>query len=212
VGVGDDVISYVNDLQDRTNRWRPSDRASIAGRLQTAYAWNYVDPTFYFAIYSLFANRLYRGEQYARLPLPAVGGVTFYPETRFNLSPFGAEHYLDVFLRKGTVVADIYGRVGSSGLASYVGGGATLDGIRPRSWLSFGAQLDVWRQPELFLSQRNVYDPPEEPGVSAGLSASARLYGAFGVTAKLACKTPGYLMGQPLDAGPYGYLGFTVSP
>lgn len=156
-------------------------------------------------------NTLYRGDDYSRLPLPSAGGVTFYPETRFNLSPFGAENYLDVFLRRGSFVADVYGRLGSSGLSSYTGGGVRLDGVRPRRWVSLGAEVDVWNEPELFLSRQNVYDPPELPGVNAALYATAKVCGALGVTAKLAYKTAGYLMGQPLDAGPYGYVGFSVT-
>jgi hypothetical protein len=211
IGGGDDVIAYVNDLQDRTNRWTASDRTAIAGRLQTAYAWNYVDPTLYFAVYGLLVDRLYLGKEYSRVPLPSAGGVTFYPATRFNLSPFGAEHYLDVFLKRKHLVADVYGRIGSSGLASYTGGGVQLDGIEPRRGLRFGASADVWSQPELFLSQRNVYAPPQQAGVSAGLYASARVYESLSLTVKLACKTSGYLMGQPVDGGPYGYLGFSIN-
>ena len=203
----DDIVAYVNELQDRTNQWRPGDRAGIAAKLQTAYAWNYVDATFYCAIYSLFVNTLYRGDEYSRLPLPAAGSVTFYPETRFNLSPFGAEHYLDVFLRRGNLVADVYGRLGSSGLSSYTGGGVRLDGVKPCRWLSLGAEVDVWNQPELLLSQRNVYDPPELPGFNAALYGTAKVYGALGVTAKLAYKTGGYLMASRSTRGPTATSG-----
>jgi hypothetical protein len=207
----DDVVNYVTDLQDRTNLWRPSDRTRIVSNLQTAYAWNFIDPTLYFALYAFFVDHLYGGQDYSRFPLPSAFGVTFYPETRFNLSPFGAEHYLDLFLRKGHVIADLYARVGSSGIAPYAGGGAYVDGVRVCSRLSLGAEVDVWDQPELFLSQRNVYDPPQVAGLNGGLYATAKVYGALGVTAKLSYKSSGYLMGQPFGAGPYG-LGFTVTP
>src|SRR5262249_33164293 len=123
---GGDLDAYVNALQDKFNRWRPSDRLSIARKLQAAYVWNYLDPTFFFAFYSTFVNKLYAGERYGRMPLPSVGRLTFYPSTRFNLSPFGAEHYLDLFVQPhgpSSLLADLYGRVGSSGLATYAGGG-----------------------------------------------------------------------------------------
>lgn len=83
--------------------------------------------------------------------------------------------------------------------------------VRQGSRVSLGAEVDVWNEPELFLSRQNVYDPPELPGVNAALYATAKVCGALGVTAKLAYKTAGYLMGQPLDAGPYGYVGFSVT-
>jgi hypothetical protein len=210
-GGSDDIVRYVSELQDRTNRWRPSDRVAIVGKLQTAYAWNYVDPTFFFAIYNELVNRLYLGEHYGRIPLPSVGGVTFYPETRFNLSPFGAEHYVDVFLGKGTVVADVYARLGSSGLAAYDGGGVRVLGLRPCPWLAFGAELDAWSQPELLLAQRNTYSPPQALGLNGGLFGTFKLYGALSLAGKIAYKTGGYLMGQPLDAGPYGYVGVSVA-
>src|SRR5262249_44657153 len=159
-----------------------------ARRLQTAYVWNFLDPTFFFAFYSTFVNKVYSGERYSRMPLPSVGGVVFYPAPRFNLSPFGAEHYLDLFLQRGTVLADLYGRAGSSGLASYTGGGARVLGWKPHKAISLGGEMDVWKQPELLVEQRNVYAPPDEWGVNGGIFGTLNVFGGAGITGKLAYK------------------------
>jgi hypothetical protein len=209
---GNDIDRYVTLLQDRFNRWRPEDRASIASKLQTAYVWNLLDPTLWFAAYSTVVNSIYRGERYSRLPLPSVGETKFYPVPRFNVSPFGAEHYLDVFLSRRGAVLDLYGRVGSSGLASYSGGGVHVMGWRPLKRLRLGGELDVWDQPESIPYERAVYNRQNRYGANVGALVDVSVVDRVGVTAKLAYKTEGYLMGQPIGDGLYGYAGITVAP
>jgi hypothetical protein len=119
---------------------------------------------------------------------------------------------LDLFMAKGSTVIDVYARVGSSGLASYTGGGVRALGWRPHARVSLGAELDVWNQPALLLEQRNVYDPPQRWGVNGGAFGTWTLFGSLGITGKIAYKSSGYLMGQPIDAGAYGYFGVTIAP
>ncbi len=210
--VGDDIDSYVNALQDKFNHWRPNQRVTIAKNLQTAYLWNLIDPTLVFSLYSTLVNFIYHGKRESKMPLPSVNGVTFYPSPRFNLSPFGAEHYLDLFLTKGDVVVDAYGRIGSSGLASYTGAGVRALGWKPHKSVSLGAEVDVWKQPALQLEERNLYTRPDEWGVNVGGFATVKILGKLGLTGKFAYKSRGYLQGQPLDATPYGYLGVSIAP
>ena len=171
---GDDIYNYVTRLQDRFDRFRPQDRTTIATRLQTAYAWNFVDPTLLYALYALyvlygtFVGYLWKEESYSRMPLPKVGNTTFYPETRFNLSPFGAEHYLDVLFGRDGAVLDVYGRIGSSGLASYSGVGARLVGAQVTKRVFVGGELDVWNQPEIASDARGYYDRENRFGWNAG--------------------------------------------
>ncbi len=206
---GDDVDHYVRLLQDRFNQFRPEDRVAMVHRLQTAYLWNYADPLFYFAIYGTMRT-LATGERMVQAPLPESHGVRFLPMPRFSLTPFGAEHYLDLFVARGDVVADLYGRVGTSGLASYSGGGLHVHGLAPHPQVELGGDVDVWSQPDMPLEARNDYVRPTSFGASLAAYATARVFGSLGLTGKLAYKSSGFLMGQPLGDGPYGYLGVVV--
>jgi hypothetical protein len=215
---GDDIDSYVTLLQDRFNRFRPSDRTAIVNRLRTAYVWNLADPTLVWAAYATAVDVLWRGKREARAPLPHVGDMTFYMTPRFDLSPFGAEHYLDVMLAKKSAVLDVYGRVGSSGLASYTGAGVralhvplSMLGART-SWterVNVGAELDAWDQPQMMVGVRNAYARPNVFGANGGVTADARVVSGLGITARIAYKTSGFLTGAPLEEGVHGWAGIS---
>ena len=208
-----DPDQYLSELQLRFNRWRPSDRNAMAQRLRYAYFYNFADPTLWQSIYHLAVTYLWEGKRDAKLlTIPLWDEATLYPTTRFNLSPFGAEHYLDLFFHHPAITVDAYARVGSSGLAAYHGGGAHLRGIRPGLGLTLGAEIDMWAQPELLFEQRFVFDRPNAFGMSAGLHVDWHIYDRLAVTGKIAGKTRGYLMGQPLEGGAYGYAGLTITP
>lgn len=209
VSSGNDVQSYVTLLQDRYDRWRPEDRVTIARKLSTAYLWNLADPTLVFAAYAL-ARWVALGEREVRMPLPRALGATWYATPRFGLSPFGAEQYVDLFAAKDGAVLDVYGRVGTSGLATYDGAGARLLGWQPTRSLALGAEVDAWTQPELLFDVRSAYDRTQKLGLNAGGYATVYLGDAIGVTGKLALKSRGYVMGEPLAGGPYGYVGLAV--
>ena len=209
--VGDDVTNYLFLTEERFDQWTSAERASVQTHLQYAYLTNFIDPMFWLSTYHLLVTYLFRGERTAQLPLLDVNGVKLFPGTRFNLSPFGAEHYLDVFALhpRGTLI--LTARVGSSGLASYWGAGAKLFDVSLPLGVTVGGELEVWRQPEILLTQRYVFDRPDLFGISAAIHAEWRLLGRVGIVTKVAWKTRGYLMGEPLDSGLYGYLGLSLS-
>lgn len=209
-GSSDDVANYVTGLQSQFNAWRAEDRRRIAMRLRSGYLWNLIDPTLLYAYYGMAAS-VVEGGRVRQMPLPRLRGWTFLPSPRFGLTPFGAEQILDVLAsdRRGRVI-DVYARVGTSGLASYYGAGARVLGVRAIERVTLGAELDVWRQPQLLLDERGVFDLPERVGVNAGLYGEVALGRDIALTAKLAAKTSGYVAGLPLDAGPHGYGGVSV--
>jgi hypothetical protein len=95
--LNDDVDNYLSGLQRRFNRPDRSARQAMNVRLPTAYIWNFVDPVFWFSLYSIVFDSILQGKHEGQIPLPHVGRTSFLPSPRFNLSPFGAEHYLDLF-------------------------------------------------------------------------------------------------------------------
>jgi hypothetical protein len=199
-----DVDHYVTLLADRFNR--VDDRASIARRLRTGYLWAFADPMLAFSAYGTFVHVL-TGDRFLRFPLPRVGSTSFYPSPRFVPSPWGGESYLDLFLGRGGAVLDAYGRVVTSGLTHAAGGGLRAFGVRVHDRVALGAELDVWRQPEVLFDVHAAYDRAEVWGMNAGLSADVTIIGALGATARVAWKSRGWLTGAPVDEGVHGYVG-----
>lgn len=208
---GNDIASYVTGLQDRSNQWRAEDRRRIARHLGAAYLWNVFDPTLLYAVYGTLVSSVWQGKRFSKMPLPSIEGTTVLLSPRFGLTPFGAEHFVDLFLARGGTLVDAYARVGSSGLYDYYGAGARVLGVRAGERVSLGAELDVWRQPEILLDERAVYAQPYRLGMNAGAYADVRVASIVGVTGKLASKTPGYLSGQPLGGGIHGYVGVSLA-
>ncbi len=208
---GNDVASYVTELQDRSNEWRAEDRRRIARRLGAAYLWNVLDPTLLYAVYGTLVESLWQGKRFMRMPLPSIAGTSVLVSPRFGLTPFGAEQYVDLFLARGRTLLDAYARVGTSGLYEYYGAGARVLGLRASERVSLGGELDVWRQPEILEGERAVFEPPYVLGMNAGAYADIRVASIVGVTGKLAAKTPGYVSGQPIGAGIHGYVGFSLA-
>jgi hypothetical protein len=208
---GNDIASYVTHLQDRFNRWRPDDRRAISRRLGAGYVWNLVDPTLLYAVYGTLVANVGQGRPVTKMPLPRIGDTTVLLSPRFALSPFGAEQTLDLFLGQGSGMLDLYGRVVSSGLADAYGVGARVLGIRAGDRTTLGAEIDLWRQPELLLDARGVFDRPQRLGLNAGAFFDVRVASIFGITGKIASKTPGWVVGQPASGGLHGYLGVSLA-
>lgn len=206
-----DVDQYVTLLQDRFNLPLAEDRHRISSRLRTAYLWNFADPMLWYSFYGILYRGVGRGERWTKAPLPTAGKTTFHATPRFGLTPFGAEHYVDLFLGRGTSVLALYGRAGSSGLASYTGAGIRAAELRVHERLALGGALDVWSQPETLLDERAVYERPQRRGWNVALSGDFRIIGSLGITGKLAYKTRGFLTGQPVDEGVYGYVGASLA-
>ncbi|HLL84054.1 MAG TPA: hypothetical protein VK420_15420, partial [Longimicrobium sp.] len=206
-----DLDAYVRGLMGRYNLYREEDRLAMARRVERAYLWNLTDPAFWQAAYHLAVTYLFHGSRWARLAGFDVAGFRLFPGTRFALSPFGPEHTLELTAARDGTSYGLYVRAGATGPAGYGGGGLQVLGQPVVPGVQLGGTLDIWSQPELLLNHRYVFDPPQHAGAAASLYVNARVHGVLGVEAKLALKTKGYLPGQPLGAGPYGYLGLSLA-
>ena len=217
-GTSNDVGAYIGQLADRFNRFTPAERTAVAHRLRTAYLWNYADPTLFWSLGVSLYEGIGRGRRVTTMPLPRVAGHFAYLVPRFSLSPFGAEHYVDLFVAPEKVtdgrrwVGNVYARAGSSGLASYVGAGARVLDVPIGSRVRLGGELDVWRQPVVDLDARAYYERPESFGLNVAPIGAVSLVGPLSVTGKIGYKTAGFVMGLPMDEGLHGYLGVALRP
>ncbi len=205
-----DAVDYVRQLQQRFNLWTDAEKVAVARNVSFAYVFNFLDPTLWLAAYHWFISYGVCGERFVTLPMLEFGPIEVFPATRFNLTPFGAEHYVELMGHVGEPFFDAYFRGGSSGLASYVGAGLSGDDLFVSHGLRVGGAIDVWNQPQLLLDARHVFERENHWGVSVGIHARWNLYRQLGLVGKIAYKSRGYLMGQPLDKGLFGFVGITI--
>jgi hypothetical protein len=205
-----DLGAYARGLNARFN----SDLSELQVRRQLAYSYigNALDPMLWLSAYHLLVSYGWFGQRDFRLPTIPAGPVELMFGTRFNLSPFGPEHYIDLFGFNRWFSGCVYVRAGSSGFAFYGGLGARLFEYRPTTWIAIGAELDLFVQPQTVFGVRNLYERPLIVGVNYAVSAELLLYGPLGILGRLAYKTRGHVMGQPLDEGVHGYFGLFVRP
>ena len=207
-----DVEQYAAALAARFNLDAGDDVRQVRRMLAISYIGNALDPMFWISAWHLAVSYAGFGQRAFNLPTFAVGSLRVLPTTRYNLTPFGPEHYLDFFAFSERVAANVYVRAGSSGLAFYGGLGGRLFRYAPLEWLSLGAELDLWLQPQTAFHVRNLYDRPLTFGVNYGASIEISVYGPIGLHGRIAYKTRGHVMGQPLGEGVHGYFGLFVQP
>lgn len=208
--VNDDVDAYLRDLALRFNL--DEDPRRLRRMLFFSYIGNALDPMLWFSAYAVCVRYGALGERATTLPTIPAGRLRLFPTTRYNLTPFGPEHYLDLYGFAADFAGEAYVRFGSSGLAFYGGLGARLFRYEPVEWLSLGAEVDVWVQPQTVFGVRNLYERPLTAGINYGVSAQLYLYGPVFLLGRVAYKTQGYVMGQPLGEGAHGYFGVGIRP
>ena len=202
-----DVDSYALLLAQRFNRSGRASQIDLSQRLRRAYAASFLNPLLWTSVYDVLVDYLGRGERYSVVRQLTIGGVRLFPLTRFLLSPFGAEHTVEVMISTGRFTLDVSVRGVSTGLASAWGVGARLFRFELRREVELGASIDLWLQPELLPEYRNAYDGRTLPGVSGMVEATWRPLEHFGLVAQVGAKSRGYVMGQPITEGVFGFAG-----
>lgn len=207
---GDDPDEYARQLKNRFNLWGPSSALAVSQRLRLAWATQFLDPLWWLCATQVVVGYVGRGERVAAIPQLRAGGLAFFPMVRLELSPFGAEHTLDVTAQGQTFLASVYVRAVSSGLATAVGGGARVFEWEVHPAVRLSGSLDVWSQPELILDWRNAFDGVQRLGVSGVVEAKWRPVPRLGVIGQLGAKTAGYVAGQPPREGVFGLVGVSL--
>ncbi len=208
-GVTDDPDAYFQVLLQRFNL--SGAQTQVSDRLRGAAFSQLLNPLVWLSLYQVVFEFVGRGAHWSPIPRLRVGAVELLPVTRFALSPFGAEHTLDVVIMAQRFTLDASVRAVSTGLAFSSGAGARLFGWKPVRWLEVGGSLDLWVQPELLPDYRNAFDGVLRPGVSAMVEATWRPLDHWGFTAQLGGKSSGYVMSQPLAASVFGHAGVVLS-
>ena len=208
---GRDLSLYMTLLDQRFNRVGHSDRADLANRISWGYLASFVDPLWWWSAVA-GATYIWRGDRWLTPLGFAVGASRIMPRVGFALTPFGTEHTLEANVTLPFAVFSGALRAATSGLAAAAGG--TLRVVRWPIGTRFivGGELDIWNQPELLFTQRNVFERPNLWGAALATDLHVRLYDRWGLAGKIAYKSKGYLMAAPEDAGPFGYIGVWLAP
>jgi hypothetical protein len=206
---GGDPDQYAAALDRRFNL-SGNAKVVVSQRLRWAFVASFVNPMWWLSVYASVAGYLGRGERWSHAPQLHIGDTSLFVLTRFSLSPFGAEHTLDVLVSRSSGLIDVYARFVSTGLAPAAGVGARVFRWEVHPKLELGGQLDVWVQPELLPQYRNAFDGRLLPGFSALVEATWRPFTHLGFVAHVGGKTSGYVMSQPLSAGVFGFAGVAL--
>lgn len=207
-----DVEAYLTTLQMRTNRWRSEDREAMGRNLQLGYLVGLADPLLWTTAYHAVVTHGVHGRRQARVAMPRVGGWSLLPALRYSLTPFGPEHGVDLFARRGEPLYNLYARAATGGVLRSYGVGGRAFGLPVGDGRRLGGEVDLWWQPDLMFERLQAYDRPQQLGAQLGLHVDWPIAERVGLVGKLAYKTEGYVLAQPLGAGPVGYLGLSVAP
>lgn len=163
------------------------------------------DPAVYWGVVTAL-HYLWTGDDGFYAPAVPVAGFRLGFSPKVNFTPVGPENYYYFFVARGDRLASLYVRDGLAPQGSITGFGAEFGPLR-----LFGLELtpgyDSWQLPETGLAEL----PSCASGWAARLRADVKVHKALGVTATGACKTEGYLLGQPPGKGCYGYAGLSLS-
>lgn len=203
-----DLDALATGLLARFGREGDGARQDLDLRLRLAALWMLADPMLWLSAKEVVVDHIGRGRRWNTLPQLKLGALRLLPVARFTVTPFGAEHWLDVIVSGERWTLDGYVRVVSSGLAPAVGTGARLFRFSVLPSLEVGGALDVWLQPELLSAQPELL----RPGVSAQLEATWFPFGPVGLVVQLGAKSRGLVMGGPAREGFFGFGGLVFRP
>jgi hypothetical protein len=157
------------------------------------------DPTVLSGLYGI-ARYLVTGEPFYRPIMLGVPQFRVAPAIRANLGYLGAENYFDLFVVAGNLPPlSVYYRTGGNLYDSLRGGGIEIRDVRLSERVELAGQVDGWHDG----LARNFGGNIEE-------KITYRVTRHLGITEALGYKTVGGLMGKPVDAGPYGYVGLRL--
>jgi hypothetical protein len=206
----DDVEAYTAQLADGANLTGLADRRALSLQLRTAYLWNLLDPHIYLSLYAI-ARSLGTGERGVKLPTVRVAGAEAWASLRFNLSPWGPEHYVGAITRLPSgLLVETSVRAASPGLYTSVGASVHVEQfaiqVGPRR-VRAGIDVDIFSQPQYVRGVQNVLERPQVGGLAVSTTVRAPLFGGLFLMGKLGAKTPGYVQALPMREGLYGFVG-----
>lgn len=206
---GNDIVEFIYWI----NQMYPKDHLS-EGRLTALSALNFLDAFTLYVPYAWWTYVLYG--KAAHIPMFEIWGVSYLPNYKLSLAPYGLEQTIENFFSKGNKPYYFYVKWGNRGGNYFLGSG--FEGPELLSWSqgSLGLRIDLWKQPSYIKSNR-VIDVLLGADSNADFGPAKTLYGmATSIISKIylgekgipfslyfegGYKTKGYLPGYSLNNG-----------
>ncbi|MEI6508055.1 MAG: hypothetical protein WCO54_06185 [Bacteroidota bacterium] len=174
---------------------------------------NLLDPFQFLAFYN-WCGYIISGKPRAKLPMIKIGNVKYLPSFHLGLTPFGAEFYMDNYLKLYDRTFKIYGRLGDSRFENFYGGGISAFNILKNRFGYLNSTTDFWNQPSLQLHNANdygIHNGSNGLGFCISITAGLRISKKTPVNIVAICgyKTDGYLSGEALTEGAFFRTGLS---
>lgn len=169
-------------------------------KLRNVTLFDLLDPMLYFSASSFVSNEV------VDVPMIEFGGWGYLPAFRSILAPYGPEVSLVNHFKHGdsyyrVAFANGKNRAGDSYNIHFTGCNlyqAEINSDVIKS-ISFGGELDVWRQPKLF-SYYNIGKSHMQNGLLTEINMHLNIFDKFGIDFALGYKSRGFAIGRPLNS------------
>ncbi|MEI6595770.1 MAG: hypothetical protein WCO28_09405 [Bacteroidota bacterium] len=166
---------------------------------------NLFDPFQFLSFYN-WCGYIISGKPKGKLQMIKIGNVKYLPSFHLGLTPFGAEFYMDNYLKYQNRTFKIYGRLGDSRFENFWGGGISAFNIINNNYCYVNATTDIWNQPSLQLHNTENYlthNGTNGLGICVSATAGVRISKKNPVSVVAICgyKTDGFLPGEILNNG-----------
>jgi hypothetical protein len=184
-GIGD-LISYIlktskfayssNDISYYGNLVQRRNPTITVRMLKSNVLLNFANPFLLYSFYSFFDRYLIYGEDTISYPMIHVLNVNYLPSFRFGLTPFGAELRMENLVKTSSRIFNFYIAYDGYGHFTSYRSGVEAHHIFKNELLDIGGKVEVWEQPQLFLSS-DILD--EYAADSAPASSSMQTFGVL---------------------------------
>lgn len=209
-----DIYNYINDINIKyySSTGKRYDKEQIFKYSLI----NILDPYQFIAFYH-WGNYIITGKQKGKQHMIKIKDVNYLPSFQVGLTPFGAEFYMNNYLKWKNRTFKAYFRYGDPTFANFWGAGASALNIVRNKYLLLHASADIWEQPSLKLQSKETNYRTTLNGIGGCISATLGFCffrNKFPVNLILngGYKTDGYLQGETLSRGFFvrGGLGFVT--
>jgi hypothetical protein len=215
---GHDVASFLETFEQAcTSPCSPLTRRYVQRRALFALA----DPLLFYSLYGVTASYIGNGDITAPMPLIPIGrGHRLLPSLGYALAPYGAEWSVRAAFQSDTRaqnrqrrLTNVVMRIGNTGATTTWGVSARMADVMRVKALRVGANVDVWRQPDLFADHTS--DPLETGAgatatVTLPLPAFLRSPWSDLIQVTAGYKSQGYVPGEQLSGGAVFRAGMTL--
>ncbi len=169
---------------------------------------NFLDPFFYYSIYSI-GHYIYDGSQaVCDFPMIAIGDYRYLPGARLSLAPYGPEFQFLNYLK--TPEHLIQATLRYANTSGQVSTGATLNVTRvwTSDLLNMDLNLSLWNQPKLFT--QHARPKHQRFGFASSVIARYELVEKLDLLGQLGYKSTGFLEGETLKRGIIARIGLMM--